>query len=110
MNASSCWPRSTCLLMVVVSFGILKTSFGQDLTPEDVRRLGRHAFDEARYSDAEREFRLALEGFVKSANSFEVAQTLGDLGGVFAMEERYSEAERLLDRAVSMMEAMPRGV
>src|SRR5262245_53628495 len=110
MNANSYWRRSTCLLILIVSFGMVKSSLGQDLPAENVRRLGRLAFGEGRYFDAEREFQLALEGFVKAANSFEVAQTLGDLAGVFAVQERYSAAEQLLDRALSMVETMPSGV
>jgi tetratricopeptide (TPR) repeat protein len=110
MNPNSCWRRSACLLMAIMSFGMVKTVVGQDLSAENLRRLGRHAIDEGRYSDAERALRFALERFVKDANSFEVAQTLGDLASVFAAQERYSEAEQLLDRALSMMETMPRGV
>jgi tetratricopeptide (TPR) repeat protein len=109
MNANARWRRSTCLLMLIVFFEMLKTSLGQDLTAENVRRLARQAFDEGRYSDAERELRLALQTFVKDANAFEVAQTLGDLSGVFAARARYSEAEQLLNRAVSIIEAMPHG-
>src|SRR5215813_8684048 len=110
MNANAGWRRSTCLLMLIVFFGMLKTSLGQDSTAENMRRLARQAFDEGRYSDAERELRLALELFVKDANDFEVAQTLGDLSGVFAARARYSEAEQLLSRAVSMIETMPHGL
>src|SRR5262249_35209351 len=110
MNANACWRRSTCLLMLILFFGVLKTSFGQELTAENLRRLAKQAFDEGRYSDAERELRLALETFVKDANAFEVAQTLGDLSGVFAAHARYSEAEQLLNRGVSMIEAVPNGV
>src|SRR5262245_61786015 len=81
---------TSVVAMVVLSFVMVKTVLGQDLSPENLRRLGRHAFDEGRYSDAERVLRSAVEGFLKDANSLEVAQTLGDLANVRAAEEKYA--------------------
>src|SRR2546423_7970163 len=103
MSPNSYWKRCAFFLIVIVAFAIAKTSAGQDLTAENWRRLGREAFDQGRYSEAEREFRLALEEFVKRGNSFETAQTLEDLANLWVAEERYSDAEQLLDRALKMM-------
>ena len=101
MNPNSWWRRSAYFLIVVVGFGL--DLAGQDSSPENSRVLGRLAFGEGRYSDAERELRLALEGFLRAGNSLEIARTLGDLAAGFVVHGRHSEAERLLDRALDMM-------
>src|SRR5438093_12883927 len=82
MRPNSCWKSSAFFLIVIAAFGWVNTSAGQDLSAENLRRLGRNAFEAGRYSDAERELRLALEEFGRGKDSFEIAQTLGDLAGV----------------------------
>jgi tetratricopeptide (TPR) repeat protein len=103
MSPNSCWRKCAFFLIVIVAIAIAKTSVGQGMTAENWRRLGREAFDQGRYSEAERDFRLALEEFGKRGNSFETAQTLEDVANLWVAEERYSDAEQLLDRALKMM-------
>src|SRR5437763_6706527 len=110
MRPNSCWRRSAFFLVAIVAFTMPNTSAGQDWSAKDLRRLGRQAFDEGRYSDAQRELRRALDEFGAGKNSVEIAQTLGDLAGVLAAQERYSEAEQLLDRAVAIIDMIPKGV
>src|SRR5437762_1074548 len=98
MNFNSCWERSALFLIALVVFGTATVSSGQDLNAGNARRFGVQALDQGRYSDAERELRRALDEFGKGGNPVETAQTLADLAGVLSAEERYSEAERLLNR------------
>src|SRR5262249_9318022 len=97
--------RQTCLflLIVIIVFATSEASVAQDSSATDLRRLGRQAFDEGRYSDADRYLRLALDEFEKGGNSFETAASLGDLAAVLVAQERYSQAEPLLDRALALM-------
>src|SRR5262249_35120028 len=94
---------ATCLLIVIVAFGNAKTWAAQDSSAGNLRRLGLEAFDQGRYSDAERNLRLALEEFPLAANSFATAQTLTDLAAVLDAEERFHEAEELLNRALQLI-------
>src|SRR5262245_44568976 len=107
MTLNSCWRRSAAwVLIVIVGFGNAKTWAVQISNAENLRRLGLEAFDQGRYSEAERNLRLALEEFALGANSFETAQTLSDLAAVLAAEERFLEAEALLNRALQLMEGL----
>jgi len=91
------------VLIVIVFFGIAKAWAAQDASAENLRQLGLDSFDQGRYSDAERDLRLALDAFAVGRNSFGTAQTFTDLAAVLSAEERFLEAERLLDLALQLM-------
>ena len=106
MTLNSCRKRSAAyVLIVILTLGSAK-AWGQDSSAENLRRLGLEAFDQGRYSDAERNLRLALEEFALGSNSFEAAQSLSDLAAVLGAEERFLEAEALLNRAMHLMEGL----
>lgn len=77
---------------------------------ERVRNL-RSAFEEARYADAERECRAALQ----CAESFgyqdpRFISTLNDLGEIYRAQGRYSEAEPVLQQALALCRETPAGI
>src|SRR5206468_11990983 len=100
MTFISSWKRCACVLLMVLSVGSANTWAEPDRSPGDLRRLGLEAFDQGRYSDAERDLRLALEEDTKRSPSFETAQILGDLAAVLCAEDRYVEAEPIRRRGL----------
>src|SRR5262245_35488233 len=101
------WIRQTCAFLAIILVAFLETapSAPQTSAAKDLRQLGRTALAEGRHSVADRQLRLALAEFEKEGNAVEIAATLGDLASVLIMETRYSQAELLLDRALSLMPA-----
>src|SRR6185369_9997137 len=97
--------RYTCALTLtfVIAFVTCGISAQRDTRGTASRELGRQAFDEGRYSDADRELRRALAEFENVGDPLEIAETLGDLGSVLVAQERYTEAEPVLNRALSLV-------
>ncbi len=88
--------RCTIVLFCFVS-PVLATAraAAQDLNAAELRQLGRVAFDQGNFTGAERLLRLSLE---KS----EAVETLADLSSVLMSQERFSEAEQVLNRAIAI--------
>src|SRR6185369_13238262 len=97
--------RYTCALTLtfVIAFVTCGISAQRDTPGTASRELGRQAFTEGRYSDADRELRLALREYENVGDPLEIAETLGDLGSVLVAQERYSDAEQMLNRALALM-------
>src|SRR5262245_39735209 len=95
----------TCVLPVIFIIALVVSSIAvpRESTAEDFRQRGRDAFDEGRYSVSERPLRLALAEFETRSDSIEIAETLGDLATVLIAQERYSQAEPLLVRALASL-------
>jgi tetratricopeptide (TPR) repeat protein len=80
-----------------------------DESAEELRRRGRQAFHEGKYAEAERFFRLALEAFETDQVTFgdKIGETLGSLASVLTSQERFSEAEKLLNRSLEITKNSP---
>jgi tetratricopeptide (TPR) repeat protein len=72
---------------------------------EDLRTLGRKAFQEGKYVDAEQYLRQSLAVFEAQhgGSDVEVGITRGDLGSLLVIEHRLAEAEPLLESALGVL-------
>jgi tetratricopeptide (TPR) repeat protein len=97
--------RFTCVLIVVVMMGLVTSGISaqHDWSGTDLRERARQAFNEGRYADADRDLRVALADFEEAGSRLDIAETLGDMTSVLIALERYSQAEPLLDRALTIM-------
>jgi tetratricopeptide (TPR) repeat protein len=80
-------------------------TFAQDPSGDDLRVLGRTAFYEGRYVDAERYFRQSVarvEGRSDGSPAV-IAGARGDLAWILVVKGNYGEAERLLDSALRVL-------
>src|SRR5215831_14093362 len=93
--------RNTCVLIVVVMMAFVTSGISAPQT--DLRERARQAFNEGRYADADRDLRVALADFEKAGSRLDIAETLGDMASVLIAQERYSQAEPLLGRALTIM-------
>jgi tetratricopeptide (TPR) repeat protein len=79
-------------------------TFAED-PPDHLRMLGRTAFYEGRYVDAERYFRQSVarvEGR-SDGSPADIAVARGDLAWMLVVKGNYGEAERLLDSALMVL-------
>jgi len=84
---------------------VAQPTFAEDPSGEDLRRLGRAAFYEGRYVDAERYFRESVARVeARSDGSLaDIAVARGDLAWVLVVKGDNAEAERLLDSALTVL-------
>jgi tetratricopeptide (TPR) repeat protein len=111
------------LYCVLIALGLISQSVDADqITGEDRRGsdqtvtadvgewerhsdAGKTAYRQRRYSDAEKEFLMALQKAEK-LGSYDprLARTLNDLAAVYSTQEKYAEAEPLYRRALEILE------
>jgi tetratricopeptide (TPR) repeat protein len=102
--------RSVCikLFCFILIACWIAPAHGQDLTFQDLLQSGREALEDGRYDNADRSLRLALataEG--QHGPSSQILLCVADLGNVLLIEGHLVESEKLLNRAVGMLEADP---
>lgn len=92
-------------LWIVLLLLLPRPSAAQDRDAEDLRALGKTAFYEGRYDDAERYFRKSLSVFELRGDRAltDIAGTRGDLGWSLVFKGSYREAEQLLDSGIRVL-------
>ena len=80
-------------------------TFAEDPPGDDLRALGRTAFYEGRYADAERYFRqrVARVEARSDGSPSDIAVARGDLAWILVVKGDYAQAEPLLDSALSVL-------
>src|SRR5262245_18965203 len=99
--------RITSFCFVLISF-LLSTAIANaqaKSTPENLLRLGKQAYEEGNYIQAEQYFREALQKAERDGASASVrARALSDLVGALLTQGRTAESETFLDRAFQLVQ------
>src|SRR5215813_8544649 len=97
-----------CVFSVLAFVSIMfvpQPTFAEEPDGDDLRLLGRTAFYEGRYIDAERYFRqnVARVEARPDGSPAAIAEARGDLAWLLVVKGNYGEAERLLDSALTIL-------
>src|SRR5262245_7958595 len=95
-----------CLLYLILVSAMMSSAEAKDLTGDEWSQRARQAFLGNNLPEAERFLRLALQEYEASniVNDGFV-ETLGDLSSIATRQQRYSESERLLTRALDVLKS-----
>jgi tetratricopeptide (TPR) repeat protein len=94
-----------CALSCIISILFVPSMYARQQSAEDLRRLGRIAFFEARYPEAERYLRQSVAAHEADPDSTptDLAVGRGDLAWYLIATGGFDEAERLLDSALAIL-------
>src|SRR5262245_35314515 len=91
-------------LAVVLILSLGGVVDGQDLSLDDLDRLGRQALRNGNYIEASRYFRLALEqAETRNASGTDLVMILGNLAEMLRSVRQYDEAEVHFNRALAVL-------
>jgi tetratricopeptide (TPR) repeat protein len=93
------------LCCIVSILFVPQSTIAEDLSAKDLILLGRMAFYEGRYVDAERYLRQSVARFEATPNGSptNIAVARGDLAWLLVVKGNYGEAEQLLDSALRIL-------
>jgi tetratricopeptide (TPR) repeat protein len=91
-----------CIVSILL---VPQSTIAEDLSGKDLTLLGRMAFYEGRYVDAERYLRQSVARFeaTPDGSPIDIAVARGDLAWLLVVKGSYGEAEQLLDSALRIL-------
>lgn len=102
------WAVYSVAVVIVGCCMALPDALGAQATGADeFRQRGKQAFQDGQYKEAELWLGRALAHLASTGGSAElIAQTLGDLSATLTSQERFGEAEQLLNRAIAITKGL----